>query len=270
VGIDDGSENRCRVYWPTRNMVTIERNVYWDPSNNELLSHKGEENDDIPNTMIMSPSQIPTATLSMSITAPPTPKAPPFLQTPAVPTSPILETVAKHVRKPSQCVLDIIRQTVTVPRGIQLPTAQPQVIKEMTIEGESTAEQLMAILEDPDDKLCLLNSAMAIGERITEAEALEPSTLAEVKCHPDWAQWEEGIREELATLKVAGTWELTDLPTGANLIGSKWGFHAKKTLLEMWYVTKLTWLLKDFPKYLVSISLTYTPQLPTSHQLELS
>lgn len=86
----------------------------------------------------------------------------------------------------------------------------------------------MAILEDGDNELCSFNFVLAIGERIAEAEALESSTLAEAKRRLDWAQWEEGIREELATLQAARTWELVDLPAGANLVGSKWVFHAKK------------------------------------------
>ncbi|KIJ04913.1 hypothetical protein PAXINDRAFT_36124, partial [Paxillus involutus ATCC 200175] len=53
-------------------------------------------------------------------------------------------------------------------------------------------------------------------------------SLAEAKRRPDWPQWEQGIREELATLQNAGTWELADLPEGANLVGSKWVFRAKK------------------------------------------
>jgi hypothetical protein len=69
---------------------------------------------------------------------------------------------------------------------------------------------------------------MAIGEATAVSEALEPRTLTEAQHRPDWAQWEEGIREELATLQAAGTWELADLPDGANLVGSKWVFRAKK------------------------------------------
>ncbi|KDR64888.1 hypothetical protein GALMADRAFT_82558 [Galerina marginata CBS 339.88] len=63
---------------------------------------------------------------------------------------------------------------------------------------------------------------------ISEAEALEPRTLAEAKARPDWKLWEKAIEEELGVLKAAGTWELVDTPPGANIIGSKWVFHAKK------------------------------------------
>ena len=36
------------------------------------------------------------------------------------------------------------------------------------------------------------------------------------------------IGGELATLKAAGTWILEEAPPGANIIGSKWVFKAKK------------------------------------------
>ncbi len=61
-----------------------------------------------------------------------------------------------------------------------------------------------------------------------EVEALEPCSLAEAKRRPDWPLWEKAISEELATLKTAGTWRLEEAPPGANVIGSKWVFKAKK------------------------------------------
>jgi hypothetical protein len=40
--------------------------------------------------------------------------------------------------------------------------------------------------------------------------------------------WEKAIHKELALLRQAGTWELAEAPNGANIIGSKWVFCAKK------------------------------------------
>jgi len=62
----------------------------------------------------------------------------------------------------------------------------------------------------------------------SDAEALEPRSLAEAKHRPDWHLWEKAIQEELATLNAAGTWRLEEAPAGANIIGSKWVFKAKK------------------------------------------
>ena len=62
----------------------------------------------------------------------------------------------------------------------------------------------------------------------TNAKTLEPHTLAEAKHCPSWLWWEKVIEEELATLKATGTWVLEKLPSGANIISSKWVFKAKK------------------------------------------
>ena len=67
-----------------------------------------------------------------------------------------------------------------------------------------------------------------LAAETADAEALEPRTLAEAKQRPDWPLWEKAIEEELATLKAAGTWRLEEAPPGANIIGSKWVFKAKK------------------------------------------
>jgi Reverse transcriptase (RNA-dependent DNA polymerase) len=63
---------------------------------------------------------------------------------------------------------------------------------------------------------------------MSDLEALEPRSLAEAKHRPDWALWEKAIYEELALLREAGTWELTNAPNNANIVGSKWVFCAKK------------------------------------------
>jgi Reverse transcriptase (RNA-dependent DNA polymerase) len=62
----------------------------------------------------------------------------------------------------------------------------------------------------------------------SDAEALEPRSLTEAKHCPDWPLWEKAIDEELATLQRVGTWHWEEAPPGANIIGSKWVFKAKK------------------------------------------
>ena len=62
----------------------------------------------------------------------------------------------------------------------------------------------------------------------SEMEALEPPSLAVAKKSPDWPAWEKAIYEELDVLKAAGTWKTVDPPDGANIVGSKWVFRAKK------------------------------------------
>lgn len=97
--------------------------------------------------------------------------------------------------------------------GVQVPTV---VVEEP--EGEETPDVLMAV--------DLVEHAMVA--EMSEAEGLEPRSLAEAKRGADWLFWEKAIFEELKTLADAGTWELVDLPAGANLVGSKWVFRVKK------------------------------------------
>jgi hypothetical protein len=82
-------------------------------------------------------------------------------------------------------------------------------------EGEGPADWIMAA--DFTEE----HTMMA---EISNAEALEPQSLAEAKGHPDWPLWEKAIYEELATLKEMGTYELIKPPADANIVGSKWVF----------------------------------------------
>jgi hypothetical protein len=226
VGIDEASENRCRVFWPGGCRITVERNIYWNATDIASFPREGEE-DLIPNAMITTqidspPTQTSIATSSKTSPAPQAPRPQPPSKNPTLPNSPVLDMVAKRIRKPSQRVLDILNGPGTLPKGIQLPSTLPQVVIEndVALEVEHAAEKLMALLEDNDPA----ELALSLVQFTADAEALEPTSLAEAKRRPDWAQWEAGILEELATLQTAGTWELTELPAGANLVGSKWVF----------------------------------------------
>jgi hypothetical protein len=63
---------------------------------------------------------------------------------------------------------------------------------------------------------------------IEEREGLEPRSLKEAMRRAGWELWKWAMEEELAMLGDAGMWELVDAPFGANIVGSKWVFKAKK------------------------------------------
>ena len=149
---------------------------------------------------------------SSSPPSPPPPKTPPSKPIP-IPTTPHPQRICK----PLQYVHDI--QTGggsatgwvsrdAMPVGLQVP----ETVKENdeTENEEEKEEEDVALVVDAGD-----------------IEPLEPKSLAEAKRRPEWPEWEKAIREELKTLKDAGTWELTDLPIGANVVGSKWVFRIK-------------------------------------------
>ena len=83
----------------------------------------------------------------------------------------------------------------------------------------------VAEVDESADWMMLMEDVMA---QMSEMEGLEPQSLAAAKKSPDWPAWEKAIHEELDTLKAAGTWETVSPPEGANIVGSKWVFKAKK------------------------------------------
>ena len=89
----------------------------------------------------------------------------------------------------------------------------------IVLEGEGQSDWMMNVN---------FHDEYILAAEMSDAKALEPHTLAEAKHHPDWTLWETAIHEELDTLRKAGTWELAEAPPGANIVGSKWDFHAKK------------------------------------------
>jgi hypothetical protein len=66
--------------------------------------------------------------------------------------------------------------------------------------GSAWAEDDIPGLEKDCDDL-----EQILVAKTADAEALEPRSLAEAHRHPEWAQWEHAIEEEIATLKAAGT-----------------------------------------------------------------
>jgi len=184
----------------------------------------------VPNTSSMStPSQT---------TEPPAPATPSHVSSPPPAAEPVPDepSTEKCVRKPSQRIVDLLEgrghtsnhpSDPVVTRGIQTPTVvteEPNCV----LEGEGQSDWMMwadfvTNLVEEHAMAAEIGEAEAL-EPQTLAEALEPQTLAEAKCCPDWPLWEKAINEELETLHQAGTWELTEAPPDANIVGSKWVF----------------------------------------------
>ena len=199
-----------RVYWPDSRKVSVERNVYFGAS----PQLEGEELH-IPGTHEQSAA--PPEELT-------TPSTPPHARTPPAPDTPSESS-------------PIDPETVPIPEDASdAPSGRPMHDRKLShrmrdlLSGEGVTSVTEARGVDPI--LENLNDAAGIelifAAETSEAEALEPRTLAEVKRRPDWHLWKKAIQEELATLKIAGTWRLEEAPPGANIIGSKWVFKAKK------------------------------------------
>ena len=59
------------------------------------------------------------------------------------------------------------------------------------------------------------------------SDQTEPKSYKEAIIGPESKQWIKAIKDEYASIQKNNTWELTDLPAGCNVVGSKWIFKKK-------------------------------------------
>ena len=221
LGVDDESKG-VRVYWHDTKMVTVEWNTYFDNSSVDCL--EGEENvQDIEFTeardnLLCTNKNTPIASVPQ---VPPIVHQPQNINNDAIdapePTEP-----SRRIRKPSQKVQDLLEGRGVWTNNSNLTLVPPGV--QLSIEREANDESLVDLLVDIPAHV----EGYVFAAVIASSEALEPRSLAEAKRQPEWSLWEEAIKEELAALKAAETWELVDAPGGANVVGSKWVFRIKK------------------------------------------
>ena len=106
--------------------------------------------------------------------------------------------------------------------GVQRLTVQKPEVKQQTDDWTASVEECV-------DKY-------AFAAETSNAEALEPRSLAEAQKQLDWPLWEKAIKEKLALLREAGTWEIVDRPVGVNVMGSMlWGqsgFSGRRKMLQ--------------------------------------
>ena len=235
MGVDDTSKG-VRIYWPDKRNVTVERNVYYDKTGASASRFEGEDWDDFVETKVDELTGTSTTVPQSSTPAPnPEPtsrvREPPIMDDTASDAASEPEVRSKRVRKPTQRVKDLLEGrgvTSDLPKGpkvapgVQLPTEEPSILEAMLAKlAPGYQEEDLPMAAD-------FLEEYAMAAEISEAEALEPRTLAEAKSRPDWPLWEKAIAEELELLRKAGTWEVVDAPLNANIVGSKWVFRAKK------------------------------------------
>jgi len=170
VGVDDESKGACIYWWDTK-MVTVKRNVYFDPTSASVNRLEGEDwqfiettTDELTSTPTPSSPTVPT----------PPAQSEPIASAPAEDEPEEDEPHVKRTRKPSQCVLDILAghamsssrpSDPVVAPGVQVP---PIIEQPHELEGEGITDWIMAIN--------LVEHAMVA--KMSEAEGLEPCSLA--------------------------------------------------------------------------------------------
>ena len=163
----------------------------------------------------------------------------------------------------SRCSDPKLPRGVTVPGGFEMGEEEADLVDE--VAGAWLVEAGLPILCEN-----WLGLEVALVVDTADSKALEPRNLTEAKQHPNWPLWEQAIREELDTLRTAGTWRLKQAPPGANVISSKWVFKAKKDAAGKVVCYKAQLVAQGFSQVEgVDYFNTYAPvaQLPSSHTI---
>ena len=230
VGFDTDS-NAHRIYWPEKRSITVERSVtfaredlpiFVDEESAEArgsidavdltrdeskVEETKEESDDESEDEVFQ---------ELTESAPESPTVhedpPPLPQPPLPPVNPTLPEPRRssRLRQASQYVRDLRSGEFTtggrsnlMPRGLQVPDGTvPELTENVT--------------------------GLALAAAISDVEGLEPASLAEAKRRPDWLRWKDAMDEEMKALEAYKTWELDDLPPGANVVGCRWVYALKK------------------------------------------
>ena len=233
------------VYWPNNKLVSVECNVYFAAA--EQLEG---ECMDVP-TLQKSSKPLATPLPAPMVSAPPPQHAPlsPASSLSSLTSCSLSQAVSAELQlndpEPEPVRPMCLRKLSQIVRELQAGIGvvsshplDPAVLKGVSVPGgfdEDNEGSVNLILGawSVETGLPMLHESwagfeMALVAETADSEALELQNLAEAKCRPDWLLWEQAIRDELDTLHTARTWMLEHAPPGANIIGSKWVFKAKK------------------------------------------
>src|SRR6266702_759951 len=267
VGYDRNSTHAHRIYWPSKNSVSVERNIRFASTTVTVYNAPLPTN---------KPGKTP------SITAPPPPPSlPPALPPVPAPAPPQPQDIALP---PSDAEddddEDVEDQLDPAPRGQFQPTpstgkskttrqsvaggspgytqatrastrkSRPSDYKKRLEAGEGTVDGGEDDGAGPNIKKQKKKTAAAaaftddfadfgadcefvagvtplIAEAISDMQG-DPRTVNEVRSRQDWPLWQKAMDREMQTLEDAGTWETVPRPPGRNIVGSKWVFRVKR------------------------------------------
>jgi len=219
VGYDTHS-NAHRVYWKTKHLVGVERNVVFTkeelPTVVDLFevdeirgsgdeSDSGEDfnhcEDGVEEVIADETEKVKIATGTTETRADESGRKEKTAE--ANPTLPEIRRSLRP-RKPSQYVRDLQSGEFTTGDKKKLPVGLsiPEVSEEVT--------------------------GLAMAAKMSEENGLEPRSLQEAMKSPDWLRWKDAIDEERVALEAHNTWKIVEPPKGVNVVGCRWVFRLKK------------------------------------------
>ena len=211
VGYDVASKGH-RIYFANKNRVGVEQNVTFsmenlplvedlmvegEPDSEEEVDVGGSNGDEAIDAKEREPDRVPEVVNAK--------------QEPVNPTLPQLRR-SERIKKPSQYLQDI--QSGEFVMGIH---GQP-FRKGLNIPGDKD------LVPELNEEI----GGLAMVTEMDEGSGLLLNSLAEAKHSPDWPRWREAMEEERIALEAHGTWEVTTLPKGANIVSCRWVYALKK------------------------------------------
>lgn len=227
MGFDEES-NAHRIYWAEKRSITVERSVKFNFEDEifvEAAPLEGEKEPFVAWTPPDEPSTSKRATVEDVDDEPSESKAPTdhvenrFRDEPIEDLEPQGPRRSSRIRKESDYVKRL-RDGVGVMSNRATDPLLPKGIQEGSEMGGMADEE-----EDAWEVVEVAEYAMAAV--MDGAEGLTP-TFEEARKRADWPKWDAAIKEELASLKANGTFELVERPPNTNVTKCRWVLRIKK------------------------------------------
>jgi hypothetical protein len=240
VGYDEESK-ACRVYWPGKNRVTVERDVYADKNavlvpGNVVFEGEWESNEKPPTSNPTNPSNVekPSEMLQEHQNIHYAPENPTTSSqtTSAMPESPVDNTTQPSAQPTAETAPKTRRNSLT---GL------PQYDESVYGRGKRRAAAGGAHIAegdglDPGGVQWEPNEAEMewFREAVHTATAAisddEPSAYDAIN-GDEAEKWKAGMEEELAQIEKLATWEVVEAPRNANILPSRWVLRRKRNAL---------------------------------------
>ncbi len=224
VGFDSDSTHAHRMYWPSKNSVSVERNIKFALTMDLVrltlpLLPEGEWGASQPTVSQQeeeSPSAVSDLTrVSTSVPAPANTPSKITVPTQPHPTTRSMTCAAKGSSMDTGTSNNMRTVTPGSPKGA-MPEGEPQ--------GESTL--YITLNSNSADFIFHANFDHDITAALEDMQE-DPKTLHQAHSRSDWQRWKEAMDKEMETLQQAGMWATVPRPHDKNIVGSKWVFRVK-------------------------------------------
>jgi hypothetical protein len=233
VGYDDESKG-YRIFWPRKNKVSIERDVYFEQTNadpptipqieGETATFDDQQNRQTP----LCPKAQNTPEIEKRTTSdPPTASIPTSNETDTIANDPAPQTT-QRIRCDG-----LIEPEPNTGRGFrQRPGMRPGFYKQLT--STRTISKRAEIQQDPEPGgeethySDPTEEFAGVIEWVLATIHGEPETLEEALRSDESHNWSAAVENELDQIEKLNTWEIVEAPPDANILKNRYVFRLKR------------------------------------------